>query len=170
METDTQSLTDRIRQLEEKIEKGIQISPTAAIQSNAMAAEQAPRHTHLAELPKAIPEDVQRAVDSWKAIMAGISMPMKAYLKGAYPSQAKDESLLVVVEDGLASDYFKSAQHKEELERIISDFMEKEIKITVQSADQGRNPRELFPDLTSIVSQTINMEVEEIEDGEEEPY
>ncbi len=40
--------------------------------------------------------------------------------------------------------------------------------MTVQSTEQGRNPEELFPDLTKVVSQVIHMEVEELEEEPEE--
>ena len=91
---------------------------------------------------------------------------MKAYLKTAYPSLSGDGSMLVVVEDGLPSDYFKEASHKEALERMISEFAGKEIKVTIQSTQQGKDPRDTFPDLTQVISQAINMEIE-IEDMEE---
>lgn len=169
METDANSLVDRIRQLEEKIENGIPtvVSPVTGAGSdggNATVSQPVVR----AELPKAIPEDVKQAVGKWSAIVGEASMPMKAYLKSAYPSLAGDGSLLVVVEDGLPSDYFREAQHREELERIVCNFIGKEMKVTVQSAEQGRNPEELFPDLTKVVSQVIHMEVEELEEEPEE--
>lgn len=165
METDVQSLTDRIRQLEDKMEKGVFTAvPVAETAGNVAAptGEQA----ETAVLSAAIPEDVERVVEKWSAIVSQAAMPMKAYLKTAYPSLAGDGSMLLVVEDGLPSDYFKEASHKEALERMISEFGGKEIKVTVQSTQQGRNPRDTFPDLTQVISQAINMEIE-IEDMEE---
>ena len=103
----------------------------------------------------------------WQAIIAQSPMPMKAYLKASYPSLAADGSLLVVAEDGLPSDYLKEEHHRQELEQILAEFVGKEIKIMVQSTQQGRNPRELYPDLTKLVSQTIHMEVEELEEEPE---
>ena len=95
-------------------------------------------------------------------------MPMKAYLKTAYPSLAGDGSMLIVVEDGLPSDYFREAGRREELEHLISDFAGKEIKVTMQRPESGADPRAVFPDLTLLVDQKINMEIEEIEDDTEE--
>ena len=164
METDTQSLADRIRQLEEKMENGI---PAGAV--SAMLADEnrpkdhAARQKPLAQLPEAVPEDVREAAGKWSAVIGNASMPMKAYLKAAYPSLAGDGSLLVVVPEGLPSDYFKEDSHKEELQRIIGDFTGKQMKITIQGSGQDRNPEETFPNLTKLVSQVINMEVEEIE-------
>lgn len=170
METDLQSLVDRIRQLEEKIEKGVPVMAAADKSKNVNINNAASPQEVMAQLPKAVPDDVKQVVGKWSAIVGEAQMPMKAYLKNAYPSLASDESLLVVVEDGLTSDYFKEPQHREELERIVSAFIGKEIKVTIQSAGQGRNPEELFPDLTKVVSQVINMEVEEIEQEPEDMY
>jgi len=169
METDIQSLTDRIRQLEEKIENGIPMAASYGslpAGNGSLAMEQAPKQ--LAPLPQALPEDVEQVVGKWPAIIAEAPMPMKAYLKASYPSLAGDGSLLVVAEDGLPSDYFKEEHHKEELERMLAEFAGKEMKITVQSAQQGRDPQELYPDLTKLVSQAIHMEVEELEEEPDE--
>ncbi len=78
--------------------------------------------------------------------------------------------MLIVAEDGLPYDYLREASHKETLEHLVSDFSGKEIKITIQSSTSGRNPRETFPDLTQLVDQTINIEVEEIDDDVEEEF
>ena len=171
METDTSSLVDRIRQLEEKLEKGISMTAVSGGGTIAYAGtEKSMEHVVQAELPKAIPEDVKKVAGNWSAIVGEAPMPMKAYLKTAYPSLATDGSLLVVVQDGLPSDYFKEACHREELERIIADFSQKEMQVTIQNAQQGRNPEEVFPDLSRLVSQTINMEVEELEEDPEDMY
>ena len=166
METDTGSLADRIRQLEEKIENGIPAVniPGAGTEGKYEGSAAPPKQKMQIEFPKAIPEDVKQAVGSWAAIVGETPMPMKAYLKNAYPSLAKDGSLLVIVQDGLPADYFREASHREEFENILSGFMEKEIKVTIQGPEPGRNPEELFPDLTKVISQAIHMEVEELEE------
>lgn len=162
METDTQSLTDRIRQIEDKLESGSFTAVSATASINDIKAETKPAVQ--AEFPVAIPEDIEQAVSRWSAIVSQASMPMKAYLKSAYPSLAGDGSMLVVVEDGLPADYFRDSSRKEDLENLISESVGKQIRVTVQGSQQGRNPRDTFPDLTQIVSQAINMEIEEMED------
>ena len=169
METDVRSLTDRIRQLEEKIEKGIVAAPALAGTEAGYREPSSNGGTQtLAPMPKAVPEDVRGIVGKWPAVTGETPMPMKAYLKAAYPSLGEDGSLLVVVEDGLALDYLKQDSHREELEQIISNFAGKEIRITVQSVPRDRNPRELYPDLTDLISQAIHMEVEELAEEPEE--
>ena len=166
METDTQSLTDRIRQLEQKIVSGIPVmTPVTAPAAGTQTIQEPTVRT---PLPEAIPQDIRDAVNKWSAIVNQAPMPMKAYLKTAYPSLAGDGSMLIVVEDGLPSDYFREAGRREELEHLISDFAGKEIKVTMQRPESGADPRAVFPDLTLLVDQKINMEIEEIEDDTEE--
>ncbi|GFI48442.1 DNA polymerase III subunit tau [Lachnospiraceae bacterium] len=164
MERDIGSLLDRIRQLEEKVEKGIPLAePPKGGESIPQGLAEG-KSAVKAKLPKAIPEDVRQVVENWRSIIGQASMPMAAYLKKAYPSLAGDQSLLLVVPDGLVSDYFKESWHREELEEVIAGFTGKNISVTVQSPDSGRNPEELYPDLTKIVDQAIQMEVEELEE------
>jgi hypothetical protein len=93
---------------------------------------------------------------------------MKTYLKGAYPSLSGEGTLLVVVQDGLPADYFRQPGHKEELQKILSEYAGKEMEITIQSSENGENPEDTYPDLTKLVSENIKMEIEEEEFPEDE--
>lgn len=85
-------------------------------------------------------------------------MPMKKYLKDARLSLGGDNRLLIVVEDGLASDYFlKQEENKNALERILSNIAGKEIEVTIQSIKSDRDFAQDYVDL----SQIIHMEIEE---------
>lgn len=176
METDTASLADRIRQLEQKIEQGASasLSPEmlARLQEGvSMSGDgQKPLGQPKAPLPKAIPEDVSKVASKWSVAISEAPNPMKTYLKTAYPSLSADGKLLVVVEDGLPSDYFKQASHKEDLQRLLSEYAGKEIEVVMQGSDAGRNPRDTFPDLTDIVGENIQMEIEEIEEEESDGF
>lgn len=160
METDTGSMLDRIRVIEEKLEKGVVAAPAAGVQTTARQ-EGVPTSETLArraQLEKAVPEDIKTIVGNWPAVVGETSMPMKKYLKDARLSLGGDNKLMVVVEDGLASDYFlKQEGNKELLEQIISNIAGKEIEVTIQSI---RNDRDFAQDYVDL-SQIIHMEIEE---------
>lgn len=171
METDTASLADRIRQVEEKLEKGIPmmaVNPGAgsgSVPGNGTAPLQGgEKPVGKAELPKAIPEDIQNVVSRWSRIVDETANPMKSYLKNAYPSLSGDGKLLVVVQDGLPSDYFKRQENRDQLKAVIGRVTGKDMEIIIQSAENGRNPEDLYPDLTRLVDQTIDMEIEELDE------
>ena len=114
------------------------------------------------ELPKAIPEDVQEIVRKWPAIVGNAENPMKMYLKNARLSLGGDNKLMVVLEDGLASDYFKGEAHeqnKQQLEALLSDFSGKEIEVTIQTVESDRQFEDNYVDLSKV----INMEIDEEE-------
>lgn len=159
METDTGSLLDRIRVIEDKLEKGMIAAPAegaaAVRQESAPTAETLARR---AQLEKAVPEDIKKIVGSWPSVVGETSMPMKKYLKDARLSLGGDNRLMVVVEDGLASDYFlKQEENKKALERIISNIAGKEIEVTIQSIRSDCDFAQDYVDL----SQIIHMEIEE---------
>ena len=171
METDTASLADRIRQVEEKLEKGIPImavnpgAGSSSVPGNGTAPLQGgEKPVGKAELPKAIPEDIQNVVSRWSRIVDETANPMKSYLKNAYPSLSGDGKLLVVVQDGLPSDYFKRQENRDQLKAVIGCVTGKDMEIIIQSAENGRNPEDLYPDLTRLVDQTIDMEIEELDE------
>lgn len=160
MEQDYGSVVERVRAIEEQLENGI----TIAAGAQAYAGEGAPgcpagvQTKERPPLPKAIPEDVQTVVDRWQDIVLNTAMPMKQYLREARLSLGGDSRLLVVVEDGLASDYFlRQEGHKELLEQMLADAVGKEIDVTVQTVPDRETFEQNYVDL----SQLIHMDIEE---------
>lgn len=159
MEADTESLLGRVRDLEKKMESGV----VAAVPqgSNSMlvsAAQGAPEifRPMKEELPKAIPEDIKRVVERWNSIVIDMAQPMKTYMKSARLSLGGDNRLVIVVKDEMTSDYLKNQDNKEQLQRTISESIQKEIEIDIQSIGDNKDFEESYIDL----SQVINMEIE----------
>ena len=159
METDSASVLDRIRALEKRMEEGVFVTSSSAENAEVSSGGRAQQTTApKAQLPKALPEDIQQVVANWPTIVAHTDQPMKSYLKGARLSLGADNRLLLVVEDGLASDYLtKQPENKEALEQVITDFVQKQVPLTVQSVQDEREFENSYVDL----SQIIHMEIEE---------
>ena len=164
METDQEAVLDRIRQVEEKVENGIVVT-AAQMPAGAPGAQGVPQAgvaKPKPQLPKAVPEDIQEIVRKWPAIVGNAENPMKMYLKNARLSLGGDNKLMVVLEDGLASDYFKGEAHeqnKQQLEALLSDFSGKEIEVTIQTVESSREFEDNYVDLSKV----INMEIDEEE-------
>lgn len=162
MERDYESVLERLRAVEEKVEKGVMAGPAGNMpvgDTGADAAGIKPPGERPA-LPKAIPEDIQFVVGKWPSIVGRTAMPMKLYLKNANLSLGGDNRLIVVVEDGLASDYFlKQEGHKEMLMQILSEAVGKEIDVTIRSVPDQESFAQNYVDL----SQVIHMDIEEEE-------
>ncbi len=167
METDTTSVLERVRTIEDKLEKGIVAVQTDSSQISAAQGMANSGQTTVKRqpLPTAIPEDVKMIVSKWPTIVGMAMMPMKQYLKDARLSLGGDNKLMIVVEDGLPSDYLQKQEgNKELLERMISDFAGKEIAVTIQSMRSDQSFEQNYVDL----SQVIHMEIEEEEEEGQE--
>ena len=176
METSPDALLDRIRELEERVEKGVFMAGDAqgalegageegfwgqntgkGGQPGRTGGNSALSSAMKKELAKAVPEDIRQIVSKWSSIVENAANPMKTHLKSVRLSLGGDNRLMMVVEDGLASDYLSQQGHKEQLERLLSEFADKEVEVDIQVADNKREIEENYVDL----SQVIRMEIEE---------
>ena len=160
MEIDQEAMLDRIRQVENKVENGVAAvmpqSGTAAGSAVAAQPKQKP------QLSKAVPEDVQQIVARWPAIVGSVENPMRIYLKSAKLSLDGENRLMVVLEDGMPSDYFlKHSENKAQLEALLSDFSGKEIEVNLQTVENRQEFEDKYVDLTQIVHMDIDIEEED---------
>ena len=154
METSNDAVVARVKDLEEKIEKGVvQTAPVAIQSTETITAAPKP------ELPKAVPDDIRQIVSNWHGIVAEAGQPLKTHLKKAHLSLGGDNRLLIVVEDGVAYDYLNGEENHKHVEDMISNFLQKEVSVQIHSLAPGRHFEENYVDLEKV----INMEIE-IED------
>jgi len=154
METSQEAILDRIRQVEDKVENGVFVTAAAEKTTQTSETEKKPNP----QLPKAIPEEVQQIVAKWPVIVGSVENPMKTYLKGAKLSLGGDNKLMIVLEDGMASDYFvRHIENKQQLETLLSDFSGREIEVNIQAVRGQSEFEENYVDL----SQFVNMDIEE---------
>ncbi len=163
METDRESILDRVRQVEEQLEHGVVVTAQMAHAADSAHGESGTGGDNevLKErptLPRAVPEDVRQVVTKWSAITAQAGNPMRLYLKSARLSLGSQGQLLVVLEDGVASDYFtKRPENVEQLGRLLADFTGKEVAVEVQALAAEQEFTRTYVDL----SQVIHMDIEE---------
>ncbi len=155
METTQDAIVERVRDLEEKMEKGIVQTVPVTVQSTQAIVKERP------QLPKAIPEDVKEIVSSWAGIVGQATAPLKVYLKNARLSLGGDNKLMIVVEDGLPYDYLIQAENQKRVEDMISNLIQKEVSVTVQKMDQGKRFEDSYVDLTKVINMEIEIEEEE---------
>lgn len=160
MEIETDALLDRIRQVEEKVAQGVALHPADAMREHTVQGERTiPQQKP--GLPKAIPEEIQEIVTKWPAIVGRADNPMKMYLKTARLSLGGDNRLLVVLEDGIVSDYFmQHAEHREQVEQMLTAFLERQVEVQFQTVQTQREFEENYVDLSKI----IHMEIEEVDE------
>lgn len=159
MEQSTDSITDRLAKLEKRMEEGI---PVAAVQSavSQTAALPTAEPKQRPQLTKAVPEDVQQAVRSWNSILQDMPGATKIFLKQAHLSLGGDNRLMVVLDDPVGAEMVGREDHRKEIERIISERIDRDIEISVQLNQSNRPFEESYVDLSEIINMEITMEEE----------
>ncbi|MCI8801195.1 MAG: DNA polymerase III subunit gamma/tau [Lachnospiraceae bacterium] len=157
MEVNQEAVLDRIRQVEEKLENGV-VTVTADGGTSGAAGNPGAVPKPKPELPKAIPDDIKQIVARWPAIVGSAANPMRIYMKSANLSLGGDNKLMMVLEDGMASDYFtQHPANKTQLEALLSDFSGKEIEVNIQTVSGQQEFEQNYVD----ISKVVQMEIEE---------
>ena len=157
METNMDSITDRLAKLEKKMEQGI---PMAAPVNTATQPAEAAAPVSRPPMPKAIPEDVEQIVKNWNSILPKMSGVVRTYLKSAHLSLGGDDRLMIVLDDPVAAGYVEEEDHRNEIRQVISDYIEKEVEIQIQQNQSNRPFEESYVDLSQIINMDITIEDE----------
>ena len=156
MEEDYASIIDRVDSLEKKLEKGVVVAPQSARQS---VVDTTTDSVKKAELPKAIPADIEQVIRNWKSILSGLTGLSRTYYNKALISLGADNNLLLVFDDANAYSYIAEnrSECQETLKSMIAQRIGKTVEITVKQNDTGQASDELYPDL----SQMIHFDIDE---------
>lgn len=141
METNQDSLLDRLRQLEEKIEElssrpQVQMTPSA--QYVQAMPQEVPKKAE--KPPVAAPEDLQRIRSEWKVIVGQTEGMFKNMLSSAVPKyngQTGENKLYVEFSNPLAQNYVDRPDGKEILEDIIAKRYGKTVEVEMRLKQQG---------------------------------
>ena len=159
MEEKKDSLLDRIRQLEEKLESGnfVQNAPADFPQGT----QAPPVKKEKPKLERAVPEEIQGIVRNWPAIIGGMDNPMKMYLKDAKLSLGAENQLIIALEDGLRSDYFlQNPDNTAQIENVLAEFSGKEVKVMIQPVAGEQEFKDHYVDLEDVILMDIEEEDE----------
>ena len=172
METDQDSVLDRIRAVEEKqeelargLENGTAQKVVYVNGSQAWDGESGAYGSSAdgargygdakKELPTAIPEDIQEVVKNFRSIADEASGMIRGYLKKARLSLGGDNRLLIVLPDSLGASVVGREDHIQELTGLIEQRIGKKVEIDVRCVEEGRHFEDTFVD----IEQKINMEI-----------
>ena len=173
MESSQDSLLDRIRAVEEKVEKGIGAAAELYAQGipvngagNGRASGAYPEgsgvpgggagaEAQVRKLPDAIPEDVQEVVKNFRSIAGEASGILRGYLKKARLSLGGENRLMIVLPDPLSESVVGREDHVQELEHLIEERIGKKVEVEVRHVEEGRHFEDTFVD----IEQKINMEI-----------
>ena len=153
-ETDYSGLLDRVRHLEEQLANGVVMQPGMMATATMGAVPQAtpePEPVNVAELPKALGDEIVAVAEKWSSIVNSAVGPLKIYLQTAKPSV--DESgtrLLLVYKDEFDKFAMESGSNLEALQGLIGKQTGKQVEIVVELAQKGRGNMAAYPDLSEL--------------------
>ena len=156
METNQDSLLERIRAVEEKVEKGVTAARTEVVYVNR--DEDRREEPKKVELPKALHEDVEAVVKGFPVIRNQATGMLKVYLKQARLSVGNQDQLLLVFEDEVAAGFAGTDNHKEEIKSLIEEKIGKTIEIEVRHVEEGHRFEDSFVDIEKLVQMDLTIE------------
>ncbi len=161
MEQSVDSLINRIKVLEDKLEKGI------VVKSDNKNTKQTETESHVELekkqeiLPEALPEDLKKVAGIWRNIIAQVTKKAPAIgpaLNNATLSVDDNMGLMIVVENDFDKEHVDSEKNKKVINDTISHMLQKSVQINVRSIDKNKeNMKDVF-DLTKIVKVPIQYE------------
>ena len=178
METNLDSVLDRLRVLEEQMEKGI---PIAAVQSlpgyagmnNGISVQptQAAPSAPEKKPEKAAPEDLQRIKENWKNIVMQTQGMFKTFLTTAVPKyngNTGENKLYVEFSNDLAQTCVDDPDKKQLLEDLILQMTGKtvEVEMLLKKTNMHQDLAEISVD--DILKQTVHMDIVVEEEPEDE--
>ena len=176
METNLDSVLDRLRVLEKQMEErpvqqvivreseaGGAGEPVAAVTGAATAQQQKPQ--------KAAPEDLQKIVAGWRAIVGQTTGLFKQSLQRAVPKyngETGDSILYVEFQDFLGMNYVDNPEAKKELQDIIVARTGKSVEIHMLVANKHQHTNLAQITVDDALRENIHMDIVVEEDPDEE--
>ncbi len=157
MEVDQDSLLDRIRAVEEKLEQGV---PAGAVQERVVyvqgeGSDTPAKGSSKPELPNAVPEDIKEVVKKFRPIADEASGLLRTFLKKARLSLGGDNRLMIVMPGAMEAEVVGREDHRQELEDLIENRIGKKVEVEVRHVEEGRHFEDTFVD----IEKKINMEI-----------
>ena len=130
METDTDSLLERIRDLERRGGE-VQFIPLNAtgVPAAGLAVQQVKKRP---VREKALPEDVKKVISSWDAIKETVENPLRSMLGQCRISINDDDVLLIVPTEVTAEKYLSKEGVMDHVRELISAGVEKDIPVELR--------------------------------------
>lgn len=165
METNLDSVLDRIRQLEERMEQGIPAAVRPVLAAAPQAQEMGDQEKEKPKPAKAAPEDLKKVRAEWKFIIGQVESGMlRQYLNRSVPKyngETGEPKLFVEFQDKNAQMYVDNPETRQELSDIIEQRIGKYVEIELVIARTHKHESLAEISLDEILKTAIRMPVEE---------
>ena len=177
METNLDSVLDRLRVLEEKMERGVPVISAQGVaegisygEGGSSFVEETEREPDV-KPEKAAPEDLQKIKNNWKMIVGQTEGMFKSFLSTAVPKyngNTGENKLFVEFTNDLAQNCVEDPAKKELLEALITRQIGKsvEVEMLLKKRDSHKELAEISVD--DILKQAVHMDIVVEDEPDEE--
>ena len=155
MEMDFDSLLDRVRDLEEKLDGQILVAANQPQPATEKRAEK-----KRPPLPKALPDEVKQIAQQWSKIKDEFRIGTVSVIRKARLNLTETGRLQVVFEKEMDRLMFENSDGKEQLSGVIEEMFSKSVDLDYISNDTGGPYEDSFIDLEKIIHMDIDFEEE----------
>ncbi len=161
MEQNLESVNERLRLLEKKLESGIVVNantPMAPGNVSSQPVEQAPKQPAI--LPEAVPQDLKEAAAKWKNIVNQITRksPSLGPVLNNTTLSVEGSALLLVATNQVDKDMIDRENHMQLIKDTIAQSIQKQVQVNTKYLDRSKERIEEVPDLTKIIKVPIEYE------------
>lgn len=158
METNYDSILDRIRQIEKQLKNGVTAPKANSPDTSPEPLPASLQAKESANILKAVPEDLQVIAKNWPSILSMLPSALRSMMNTARPSAGEDNTLLILFTDEMEKEYVGREGHIADIEGVIKDYLQKEVKVQVRYINEGHESADNFVDLTKIINMKIDYE------------
>lgn len=163
MEADYEAIADRLQVVEDAVEKGVPVV-TAAVPVSA--GTQTMTSVEKKELPKAMPEEIQRLCQEWKQIVSGSTGLLRQALLVGYPTVNEKNELMLVYDEPqgaktISSSILANEGTMADLEALVEEKIGKHVPIVVKVNKSEAPSSQLYTNAVDYFAKVANIEMEE---------
>lgn len=159
MENNPDSILERIRLLEEKLENGIMPVYKETVATVPEQKKEEPVKSTI--LPQALPEDLKEAARKWKSIISQVmrkSPALGSILQASTLSVDGNQGLVIVVTNPLDKEFIDRDGQLDLIKNTISNQIQKEVNLSLRYVDRTKERMEDVPDLSKLINMPIEYE------------
>ncbi len=159
MEKDYGSLLDRLNLLEQKMEEGVPMAVSAGTPGMAE-----PVSVPKKELPKAVAEDVKKALREWRNFLNQVENGLlQTYLRSGKATVEEDGSFVLVFDahdPKQQTGYNSLKDRSEEISGMLSNYMEVDIPVKFVLNNSGVDSSRIYPDAIAHFAQEADIKID----------
>ena len=156
METDSASVLERVRVLEERLDNGM-----VTVVKGTGEEEEIPKEGEGAEapqLPPALTEDIKKIVSNWPAILSKMPGGVASVLKTAKLTAKENDKLLIVAMDKMLCNYLNKDLQKGQISQVLNRAVGKDVDFEIIAMEDGKSFKQEYVDLSKVIKMEIEIE------------